>query len=355
MTRLKPSIQAPVVFIVLLALLLVPPASVAEKQPELSVLTWSEYLDPAVILDFELESGIKLRFSYFETDDIRTRMLSDSQGVGYDVVLIDGLSTETYAKQGWIAPLDTANMPNLVHMDSRWVDAFPATRTHAVPYFWGTLGIGYRSDLVSGPITSWRQLFVPEAVLRGKILMIGSNRDLFGMALKSLGHSANSNAHEQIQAADVLLRAQRPHVRSYGYMELTETSPLVVGEVVAAMIYSGDALMLREHNENIAYVVPEEGGNIWVDYFAVVGASKKKALGTRFIDFLSRPDIASRNAQFVNYATPNKAAEALLPKAFFDNPVIYPSAEVLERSEFYTKLTPRVQRKLNGMLARLVR
>ena len=115
------------------------------------------------------------------------------------------------------------------------------------------------------------------------------------------------------------------------------------------------AASFAEQVFQIAYVVPEEGGNIWVDYFSIVGPSRKKAMASRFLDFLNRPDIAARNARFVNYATPNKAAEALLPEAFFSNPVIYPDAAVLGRSEFYAKLAPRVQRRLNGLLARLVR
>ncbi len=337
------------------AVLMHSPVSLAQSARSLTMLTWSEYLDPEVAAEFERESGVTLRFEYYETDDMRTRMLSDSQGVGYDVVLINGLVVETYAKHGWVAPIDATQVPNLVHMEPRWVRAFPKAHRHGVPYFWGTLGIGYRTDLVPEPITSWRQLFEPADALRGRILMIASNRDLYGMALKALGYSANSNEREHLEAADRLLQAQKPHVRKYGYMELSEASPLVTGEVAAAMMYSGDALMVREHNENIAYIVPREGGNIWVDYLAIVGASKKKSLAHQFVNFLSRPDIAARNALYVNYATPNMAAKPKLPAEYFANRVIYPEQDVLARSEFYSKLAPRVQRRLNAMLARLIR
>ena len=129
---------------------------------------------------------------------------------------------------------------------------------------------------------------------------------------------------------------------------------LVRGEARAAMVYSGDAMMVAEHNENIAYVVPEEGSNLWVDYLAVLKRSRQKQLAMDFINFLNEPENAAQLAQFVYYATPNREAEKRLPKEFLEDPVIYPDQNVLAKSEFYRELPPRVQKRYNAVLPRVI-
>lgn len=184
--------------------------------------------------------------------------------------------------------------------------------------------------------------------------MIKSARDAIGMALKALGHSANSTDARALDEAEQLLLEQRPHVKSYTYVSLGEESDLVKGGIVAAMIYNGDALMLREHNSEIVFTVPREGGALWVDYLTVPRASPRKALAARFIDFLTEPRNAARNADFVHYATTNRGAEKLLPPEYFAEPVIYPPKDVLARCEFDAELAPRVVKRRNDIFARVL-
>lgn len=246
-------------------------------------------------------------------------------------------------------------MPNLVHVDPRQRSAYEGAQRYGVPYTWGTLGIAYRADMVPEPVTSWMQLFRPAAALRGKILMIQDPRELVGMALKALGYSSNSADPGELAEAEALLRAQRPYVKSYSYVALTDESALVTGEAAAAMVYNGDALMLRQYNPNIRFVVPKEGGGIWVDYLAVMNASPRKALAMRFIDFLNDPKVAARNTQFLYYATPNLTAERLLPAEFLQDPIVYPDAETLRRSEHYlTRLAPDAVKARQIIYSRLL-
>lgn len=328
-------------------------ASAADRG-ELVFLTWADYIDPEVVAEFEREAGVQVRFSFYESDDGRDEIMANTDGRGFDVAVVAGLQVEAYAKRGWLAPLDGAKIPNRSHIAARWGAAFPGTGRYAVPYFWGTLGVAYRRDKVTREIRSWRDFFEPEEALRGRITMLRSSRDVLGMALKSLGHSANSSDREAIHAAGRLLVAQRPFVRSYEYVSLSEESPLVTGEVWASLMYSGDALMVGEYDERIAYVVPEEGGNIWGDYLAIVSSSPRQALAARFIDFLNRPEIAARNAEYVNYATPNHAAHEFLGENYFSNEIIHPGKSVLVRSEVYRTLPPRAQRTVNSVFADLV-
>jgi spermidine/putrescine transport system substrate-binding protein len=241
------------------------------------------------------------------------------------------------------------------HIDADWQNAFAAARGYAVPYFWGTLGIGYRTDLVPEKIVSWKQFYRPSERLRGKLGMIKSSRDVIGMALKALGYSANSSDPKQLAEAEQLLRAQKPYVGDYTYIDLDEKSELVTGKIVASMMYSGDALMVKEHHPEIVYVLPEEGGNLWVDYWTVMNRSQIRELAMAFINFLNQPKIAARLAEFVYYATPNKAAEKLMSEEFLQDPTIYPNRKQLEKSEFYTKLPPRASKKRNRIFNDIVR
>ncbi len=235
-------------------------------------------------------------------------------------------------------------MPNLRYIDPSLDRAYAGTSGLAVPYFWGTLGIAYRTDLVSRPPHSWLDLLRPDAALSGRIMMIADSFDLIGMALKALGHSMNSNDPDALAQAAALLAEQKPAVRRYGTVSLGADSELLSGEVIAAMSYSGDAATLMDRDATIAYVVPREGGAIWVDYLAI-GARGRRSLAAAFIDFLNRPEIAARNARYVFYATPNRAAEALLPAEFLQDPLIYPDAKTLAHSEHYGNLTPDALRR----------
>ncbi|MDH3691367.1 MAG: spermidine/putrescine ABC transporter substrate-binding protein, partial [Gammaproteobacteria bacterium] len=224
-----------------------PVSVVGKEKQELVFLTWSEYIDPDVVEKFEEKFNTKVNFVYFESDETRTEMLADNDGQGFDVICVSGFSIAQYVKQNWLWPIGVPDIPNTRYIYPRWAVAFPEAKEYAVPYFWGTTGIGYRKDLVPEEITSWKQLFNPPESLRGKIVMMNYNRDLIGAALKSLGYSLNTSDRKQLAAAEQVLQRQKPYVHSYSYVSLGEESALVTGEVVMSMMYSGDALMLQEH------------------------------------------------------------------------------------------------------------
>lgn len=330
-------------------------ASAADNPKELVFLNWSDYMDPELIKEFQQKHGVKIREAYFETDEMRDEKLVATDGSGYDLAVVNGPALHAYAKRNWLAPLDRTNVPNLQHLDTKYLDAFPSAAGHVAPYFWGTTGIAYRKDKITEPVTSWKQMFQPADALRGKIVMIKDSRDLIGMALKALGYSANSTDKKALAEAEQLLLAQKPYVKTYSYLSLSKDSVLVTGEAWMAMMYSGDALMVKEFHPDIEYVVPEEGGNLWVDYLVVMRASPRQELARKFIDFLLEPKNAARLAQFVYYATPNRAAEKLLPKDFLADPVIYPPRSVLEKSESYNIYPPRVQKRRNNIFTRVTR
>jgi spermidine/putrescine transport system substrate-binding protein len=266
---------------------------------------------------------------------------------------MDGSEIAGYARRGWLEPIPKANIPNLRHLKPFWVTAHPQAETYGVPYFWGTTGISYRSDLVEEPIHSWRQLLEPSEYLRGRISMMEPGRDLFLPALKLMGEPLNSSDRSVITRAEALLQAQKPFVKRYVLESLSPKSLLVSGEVWVALCYSGSR-GLSQFEPAIRYVVPDEGTNLYADYLTISSQSKKQPLAALLIDFLNRPDVAARNALFTWYATPNAAAEAHLPEEFLQDSAIYPDESVLERSETYSPLSARGAKSLNASMTRLL-
>jgi spermidine/putrescine transport system substrate-binding protein len=339
----------------LLLLLMGVPWSVLGAPRELTILNWSDYMDPGVIADFERTFKAKVRKVYFETNDIRDQTLLTTEGEGYDLVMLSTSDLESYRRQGWLEPLDTTRIPNLRHIEPRWIKAYPGGGIYGLPYFWGTVGIAYRQDLVgSANITSWKQLFQPDPSQQGKIMMINSVRDSVGFALKALGYSLNSTNPVELAEAEKLLKAQRPFVKAYGYLGLNQDSEMVTGTISMALLYSGDALKLGEHEPRVRFVMPREGSSLWVDYLSLMSKTHEKELAYAFLNFISEPIQAARLAQFVHYATPNRAAEALLPESYRKDPIIYPPPEVLERCEEYRELPPQARKLWNQIFARVL-
>ncbi len=329
-----------------------PPAVPDNK---LVILNWSDYLDPEVLAEFTRKTGIMVSEVYFETDELRNEMLVTAGGKGFDLILASGISIASYAGRGWLSPIEEKEIPNLRFVDRKWRQSFPDAARYGVPYLWGTLGIAYRADLLSGPVTSWMALFRPTADLKGKVLMYKDSRDMMGMALKALGHSANSSDPAALDAAKTLLLAQKSFVRSYSFYALTEDADLVTGKAVISMMYNGDALALKEFNPAITFVVPSEGGNLWCDYFVLPTSSPKHELAVQFLNFIHEPPVMARLARFASFATTNTAAEKLLPADFLADPVIYPPPASLARSESYVPLPPRVMKRINTIFNTVIR
>jgi spermidine/putrescine transport system substrate-binding protein len=280
-------------------------------------------------------------------------MLTQQGDGGYDLVLIDAIRLPLYKKRGWISAIDRKLVPNLAHLDPRCNADSADLEEYGVPYFWGTLGIAYRGDLVQEPIHGWLQLYQPQEELRGKIVMIDDSREVMGMAAIALGKSMASEEIRDWEAAAQLVYRQKPYVYSYGYISIDQNSGLVSGELLAAQIYNGEALSLQEHNPNIVYVHPEEGSSYWVDYWVMFSGAPHRELAHAFLNFLNDPANAAANARVLYFATCNKAAEKLLPAEFLQDPIIYPPPEVMQRLQPYKLLPPDITRKINMLYSQI--
>lgn len=320
----------------------------------LALFIWEDYFPNKVLRAFEKAHGIKVEQVHYETDELKDELLANTKGgIGLDLIVGSRASFRAYAQHGWLSAYPPETLKNLKHIAPRWLPDKPL-KQHAVPYLWGTVGIAYRKDKVTQPITSWSDLFQPAATLKQRIMMINDSRDTIGLALKSLGYSLNSTSPDELKQAERLLLAQKPYVKRYGYPSLDESSPLVTGDIWVSLLYNGDALGLRELNENIGFIVPEAGTNLWIDDIAVLEQSGNKAAAWTFIDFINQPEQAAAIARHLNYATPNQAARSFLENSFLNDPHIYPSQDIIDKSEFFKELSPRQLKQRNDIFLRVL-
>ena len=307
----------------------------------LRLFIWEAYFPDEVLTEFEKQTGIKVEQVYYETDELKDETLISTQGgEGLDLIVGSRVSFKEYVKYGWLSSYTELAIKNLNNIEERWLPQ-GALRGYSLPYLWGTVGIAYRKDKVTVPIDSWQQLFKPDTNLKQRIMMINDSRDTIGLALKALGYSINSSSTQMLKQAETLLLAQKPYVKKYSYPTLDEKSALVTGDIWMSMIYNGDAITLQDYNNQISFVVPKEGTNLWIDDIGVLKKSGNPVAAWQFIDFINQPQIAAKISAFTFYASPNKNAKAYLKPAFLADSRIFPNQEIIEKSEFFKDLSAK--------------
>lgn len=313
---------------------------------ELYVYNWGEYIDDSVIAEFEEETGIKVTYDMFETNEEMYPII-EAGAVGYDVVCPSDYMIQKMAENDLLAELNFDNIPNVKNIDPQYIESsksFDPENKYSVPYTWGTVGILYNTKLIAEhgmPVpTKWADLWNP--AYKGEILMQDSVRDAFMVALKALNYSMNTENTEELQAATQKLIQQKPLVQAYVIDQVRDK--MIGGEAAVGVIYSGEILYIQEEvasqnlDYTLEYVIPEEGTNLWIDSWVIPASAKNKENAEKWIDFLCRPDIAKKNFEYITYATPNKEAKALLDEETQNNKAIFPDEEDLVNSEVFKYL-----------------
>jgi len=306
----------------------------AKDETVLNVYNWGDYIDESVLDQFEDETGIKVNYETYATnEDMYVKIKTG--GTSYDIAIPSDYMIEKMIKEGMLEKLDYANMPNCKNIDESFKNlAFDPKNEYSVPYMWGTLGIIYNKSVVKDKVDSWSVLW--DKKYEGQLLMLDSQRDSIAIALKKLGYSMNSRDVQELEKAKEELVRQKPLVLAYVGDEVKD---MMVGEEAAlAVVWSGDAVTMMAQNENLAYVIPKEGTNMWFDNVVIPKGSKHKKEAEMFMDFLARPDVALKNTEYIGYSSPNaEAVKQLAPEAR-TNPVAYPDKSSLENCEVFLDL-----------------
>ncbi|MDD3992304.1 MAG: extracellular solute-binding protein [Desulfobacteraceae bacterium] len=318
-------------WIVLAILFLLPVLATAAEQ-QVVVFNWSEYMPDAVLAQFEEETGIQVIYSTYDSNEAMYAKVKLMDAGGYDVVFPSTYFVNRMRREGLLAPLDKSRLAHLKHLDPNLLDKpYDPGNTYSLPYLWGTTAIGVNAAMTDASrIRSWRDLWRPE--FKGRVMLSDDLRDVFGMALRLLGHSANSTDPLQIEAAYRELADLMPSVRVFE--SGSPKQPFLNQEVAIGMIWNGEVYMAAKENPDIRYVYPDEGALIWVDNMVVLKNAANIENAHAFIDFLMRPEVAVAISEEIGYASPNAAAVELMDASVRHNPVVYPSGEIIEKGEF---------------------
>ena len=301
--------------IVVVAIVIVGGIMLWPRPPAKIVISnWDGYMPKDLLENFTKETGIQAELSVHATNEEIMGKVTAGGGKGYDVLFVSSPFVEALAKQGLIAELDPAKIPNLANLypEARNLAYDPGNKW-SVPYAWGTTGLCYRSDLVQPAPTSWMDLLQPADALKGKITMLATDRWLMAAGLKALGFSVNSiNPDEINKAKDLLIQAKKSLL---AYDDTTFYSKLVSGEAWLVQAWDGWCNYGIAENPAIKFVVPKEGSDMWVDTMVVTAASGNKDGAMAFLNYVLRPEIHKWVAENILYKVPNqKAMEALDPK-----------------------------------------
>ena len=313
----------------------VEPSSTSEKSKEaiekkIYYFTWSDYVDQDLLDGFQAQTGITVVVDTFSSNE---ELLAKVQsGVsGYDVVVPSDFMVSIMAHQGLLAKLDHKYIPNLQFIETFLQNLpFDPAQEYAVPYLWGTVGIGYDSTVITKSPTSWDILW--DVRFKGRISMLNDQREVFGMALRSLGYSLNSRDPRQIEQAKQKLIAQKPFVRMY--TSETFDHLLVSGDIVLAHAWGGPVARAMRERPSIHYVVPQEGGTIWTDCLVVLESSPRKSMAWKFIDYLIETEVARATSERLLFASANRLVKGLVAPSVRNNPAVYPPQEVIDRMEW---------------------
>ena len=326
-----------------------------------NVCSWGEYIDEDLIYQFEDETGIEVNYQTAESNEALYSLLKTGAG-DFDVIVPSDYMIARLIKEDMLAELNYDNIPNYALIDDQYKGlSFDPENQYTVPYTWGTLGIIYNSTMVEEPITSWDAMF--DERYAGDVLMINNSRDALAAALLYLGYSINTTDESQLEEAFALLKQAKDSGVYQAFVMDEVFQKMEGGNAAVAMYYAGDYLTMLENNEDLAFVVPEEGSNWFVDAMCILKSSQHMSEAEEWINFIASTKANLANMDYIWYASPNGEALEEYPAYYEEvneeplDPEIYevmaPSEEVLRRCEIYENLPAETLRLYDRLWTRL--
>ncbi|WP_050613753.1 ABC transporter substrate-binding protein [Bacillus testis] len=300
-----------------------------------TIFNWGDYIDPALIKKFEKESGYKVIYQTFDSNEAMMTKIEQG-GTTFDIAVPSEYAISKMKDENLLIPLDHSKLPNLKNIDSRFMDLpFDEKNKYSVPYFWGTVGIIYNKEMLNGKeITSWNDLWDKD--LKNKILLVDGAREVIGMGLNSLNYSLNDRNKAHLVEAKEKLDKMTPNIKA---IVGDEIKMLIANEEASVgVVWSGDAAEIMSENDKLDYVVPKEGSNLWFDNMVIPKTAKNMEGAYAFMNFMLDPENAAINTEYVGYSTPNKAALKYLPKEISSDTRFYPNPELTDKLEVYENL-----------------
>ena len=311
-----------------------------DSRRRLNVLNWGDYIDPAVLAQFEREAGVRVRYGTFENnEELLGKVMSGNSG--WDIVFPTHNRIQPMRDLDLIAPLDGKRLPGLGNL----APAFRAPNWDpnlewSMPYLWTTTGIAYNRRHYTEKPRSWSDLWRPAA--KGKLTMLDDVDDVFGAALAKLGLPYASGDPDHLRRAQREITAQKPLVRAYLSTEARDQ--MVAGDVLVAQTFATTAQLAIDGNADLIFEHPTEQFAAYCDCAAVLRESKRRELAHEFLEFLLRPEVSLQIARKIRTATPNAPALGQMPEAERTNRTLYPAEAAMSRAVWPLPLAPEAVR-----------
>jgi len=314
----------------------------AQEEPVLNVYNWSDYIADDTISNFEAETGIKVNYDVFDSNEVLEAKLLTGHS-GYDVVVPSASFLERQIQAGLFQKLDKSKLPNLKNMDPDIMQAVSANdpgNQYAVDYMWGTTGIGYnvkeiQDRMPDAPVDSLSIVFDPDIVSKFAdcgVSLLDAPTEIIPAALKYLGLDPNSIDPDDLKQAEAAIMKIRPYIRYFHSSQYI--SDLANGDLCLAIGWSGDVLQARDRADEadngveVAYAIPKEGAVVWFDMLAIPADAKHPDNALKFINYIMEPQVAADISNYVYYANGNAAAFPLVDPEVTGDPGIYPPEDV---------------------------
>lgn len=297
-----------------------------------NVYTFGEEIPDAVIAQFEKETGIKVNYSSYETNEIMYSKIRAAANPGYDIVEPSSYYVDRMRRQGMLEKLDKTRLPEYKNLDPAFLDIrYDPHSEYSIPFVWGITGIFMNNGYFPPTeIKQWSDLFNKKYF--NQLMILDDPREAFSMALLMLGYSINDTNPTHIKQAYQELRKLMPNIRLFNTDAVT--SILIDEDAALGIAWNGDLARARTENTKLHFIYPAEGFEIWVDNFAILKTAPHRDNAYTFLNFLMRPDIAKKVSMTISYATANLTAKKMLPEKIQNDPLLYPSPDVLKKGQF---------------------
>ena len=301
---------------------------------KLVIYNWGDYIDPELLEQFTKETGVQIQYDTFDSNESMYTKIKQG-GTTYDIAIPSEYMIAKMIKENLVEKLDHKQIKGMENIGSDFLDQpFDPGNQYSIPYFWGTVGIVYNTKLVKKAPQHWNDLWSPE--YRNQIMMVDGAREVIGFSLNSLGYSLNTKNMTELRLAETKLNSLTPNIKAIVGDEMK--GYMIQGDAAIGVTFSGEASEMLDKNEDLRYVVPSEGSNLWFDNLVIPKTVKHEKEAYAFINFMLKPENAAQNAEYIGYATPNEAAKTLLPKSITNDKAFYPSESTIKNLEVYNNL-----------------
>lgn len=308
--------------------------SSTSQSDQLVIYNWGDYIDPDLITKFTDETGIEVQYETFDSNESMYTKIKQG-GTTYDVAVPSDYMIDKMRKENLLIKLDKSKITGLENIGDEFLGlSFDENNDYSIPYFWGTLGIVYNDTMVENAPEHWSDLWNSEYT--NDIMLVDGAREVMGVGLEALGYSLNTKSLSELNAASQKLDDLTPNIKAIVGDEMK--GYMINGDAAIGVTFSGEASEMLDSNKHLHYVVPSEGSNLWFDNLVIPKTAKHIDEAYAFINFMLRPEIAAKNAEYIGYSTPNDAAKELLPDDVKNDQAFYPSEETIENLEVYDNL-----------------